>query len=129
MIGVGVNRRSLLFAAILAAAVVSLGATGCRARAPQGKLDELFIGEHRFNIDEDRGLVRIYGRLDNAGAGRFREVEVHALLRSTSGDKRGENTIALADIKPHEQRNFALTVTSHARVSDVELEIKSPETP
>lgn len=106
------------------AALFVLG--GCRAGGHRGTLDELFIGNHRFNIDEEGGVVRIYGRLDNAGEGHFSAVDVYATLRSAGGDSRGENKVELKDIKPHEQRPFALVVTSHDRVSDVELEIRSP---
>jgi hypothetical protein len=102
---------------------------GCRQHAPNGRLDELLITNSRFNLDEDRGLVRIYGRVENTGDGFFRQVDVHALLRSAAQDNRGENTVPLDDIQPHEKRDFALTVTSAGRVKDVKLEIKGPETP
>lgn len=102
---------------------------GCRGGSRKGALDELFISNHRFNIDEQAGVVRIYGRLDNAGEGHFAAIDVYATLRSTSGDSRGENKVELKDIKPHEQRPFALVVTSHDRVSDVDLEVRSPSSP
>jgi hypothetical protein len=102
---------------------------GCRGGSRKGTLDELFVSNHRFNIDEQAGVVRIYGRLDNAGAGHFAAIDVYATLRSTNGDSRGENKVELKDIKPHEQRPFALVVTSHDRVSDVDLEVRSPSSP
>lgn len=123
------GRRLLLCATAVACLVGCLLVGGCRGKAPKGNLEELLIASRRFNIDEDRGVARIYARLDNTGAGRFRRVEVHAILRSAGGDKRGENTLTLEDLRPHEKRVFGLTVTSHGRVSDVELEITKPETP
>jgi hypothetical protein len=99
---------------------------GCARRAPKGAAEDLFISNQRFNIDQDRGLVRVYGRLDNTGKGHFAKVEVHAILRSAGGDKRGENNVTIEDLKPGERRNFAMTVTSHDRVSDVQLEVRTP---
>ena len=123
------GRRVLLGATLVACLAGCLFVGGCRGKAAKANLDELLIASRRFNIDEERGLARIYARLDNTGEGRFQRVEVHATLRSAGGDKRGENTLTLENIKPHEKRVFALTVTSHGRVSDVELEIAKPETP
>ncbi|MHB8994972.1 MAG: FxLYD domain-containing protein [Armatimonadota bacterium] len=102
---------------------------GCPGAAQKGTPADLFISNQRFNIDEDRGLVRVFGRLDNTGAGHFAEVQIHAILRSAGGDKRGENNVTLEDLGPHERRNFAVTVTSHDRVSDVELEVRTPGQP
>ena len=102
---------------------------GCRGRSAKGTAADLFISNQRFNIDEERGLVRVFGRLDNPGAGHFAKVEIHAILRSAGGDKRGENNVTLENLKPGERRNFALTVTSHDRVSDVELEVRTPGQP
>jgi len=124
-----ISRSSLLAAALLACLAGCLLAGGCRGKAAKANLEDLLIANRRFNIDEDRGLARVYARLDNTGEGSFKRVEVHATLRSAGGDKRGENTVTLENLKPHEQRVFALAVTSHGRVSDVELEIAKPETP
>jgi hypothetical protein len=121
------RRNRLLLCALLGLCLSGcLILPGCPGRAPKGTADDLFISNQRFNIDEDRGLVRVYGRLDNAGTGHFAKVEVHAILRSAGGDKRGENNVTLEDLKPGERRNFAVTVTSHDRVSDVELEVRTP---
>lgn len=102
---------------------------GCLQRTPAGQLSDLLISNRRFNIDDDRGLVRVVGRIENTGAGRFRAVEVHALLVSAGGDRRGENSILLEHLRPGEKRDFALTVTSHARVSDVLLDVREPSKP
>ena len=99
---------------------------GCLAGGRRGAIDELFISNHRFNIDETAGVVRIYGRLDNLDEGHFAAIDVYATLRSTSGDSRGENKVELKNIMPHEQRPFALVVTSHDRVADVELTVRNP---
>ena len=107
----------------------SLLLSGCPGAAQKGTAADLFISNQRFNIDEDRGLVRVYGRLDNAGTAQFAKVEIHAILRSAGGDKRGENNVTLEDLGPRERRNFAVTVTSHDRVSDVELEVRTPGQP
>ena len=102
---------------------------GCLHGGQKADLHDLFISSRRFNIDEDRGLVRIFARLENTGDSRFRAIEVHATLVSATGDKRGENSLLLENIRPHEQRDFALSVTSHARTNDVVLEVRPPERP
>lgn len=119
----------LACALLLGLAVPLLG--GCRHRAPESKqnLDELFISNRRINIDEEREVVRIYGRLQNTGARRFRRVMIYATLRSAGGDPRGDNHIPLTNIEPHEQRAFAFTVTSRAQVASVELEVRPPDRP
>lgn len=122
-----VNPRHLLGLGLLLGTVLLLA--GCPRATERGRLEELFISNRRFNMDEDRGIARLYGRLDNTGDARFRRVEVHAVLRAQNGDKRGENSVSLEHIKPHERRVFALTVTSHGRVADVELELQLPENP
>jgi hypothetical protein len=102
---------------------------GCLHGGQKADLHDLFISSRRFNIDEERGLVRIYARLENTGDSRFRAVEVHATLVSTTGEKRGENSLVLEDLRPHDQRDFALSVTSHGRTHDVALEVRLPERP
>lgn len=111
------------------AGVALAGLPGCLGGGHKASLDDLFISERRFNIDESRGLVRVYGRLENTGDSRFRAVEVHATLLSAGNDKRGENSVLLEKIQPREKRNFSLLVTSHARTHDVLLEIRAPEKP
>jgi len=48
---------------------------------------------------------------------------------SAGGDKAGENSTLLRDIKPGEKRDFALNVTSHGRTHDVMLEVREPQNP
>lgn len=103
-------------------------AAGCRPQAA-GDLQELVIANRRFVIDSDRNVVRVYGRLENTGEHRFRQVEVRAFLKSTGGNRRGENMIILENIAPREKRTFALSITSHSRVNDVILEIRQPDQP
>lgn len=119
--------RRLVFVCLLATCLPgAFILSGCPTGSRRGALDELFISNQRFSIDEEGGIVRVYGRLDNTGDGHFAAIEVYATLRSTSGDSRGENKVELTDIKPREKRAFALVVTSHDRVADVDLEIRSP---
>lgn len=112
----------LLFVALAGALLL----VGCRGRNGAGEASELFVSNQRFNIDDERGQVRIFGRLDNGGAGRFERVEVHAILRSRGGDKSGENSVFLEHVQPQEKRPFALSVTSHGGVADVELQVRTP---
>jgi hypothetical protein len=115
--------------ACLALACLLAGvAAGCRQQAA-GDLQELVIANRRFVIDTDRNVVRVYGRLENIGDHRFRQVEVRAFLKSTGGNRRGENLIVLENIAPREKRTFSLSITSHSRVNDVILEIRQPEQP
>lgn len=103
-------------------------AAGCRQQTA-GDLQHLVIANRRFVIDADRNVVRVYGRLENTGDHRFRQVEVRALLKSPGGNRRGENLVVLENIAPHEKRTFSLSITSHSRVNDVILEIRQPEQP
>ncbi|MEN6545961.1 MAG: FxLYD domain-containing protein [Armatimonadia bacterium] len=101
---------------------------GCRGRSA-GDVSQLLISDQRQNIDDDRGEVLVYGRLENTGAGHFSRVEIHATLWSRGGDKAGENSVFVENVQPKEKRDFALKVTAHARVSDVDLEVRIPEGP
>lgn len=121
------RRRSLAQLLFLLAGVVLLA--GCPGGRQPPDLSDLFISNRRFNIDDSRGLVRVFARLENAGQDRYREVEVYATLVSAGGDKAGENTILLREIKPGEKRDFALNVTSHGRTHDVVLEVRAPQNP
>lgn len=111
------------------ALLVAVLATGCRDRVPRGKLDDLYVSNLRFAIDEERGKVHVYGMVTNAGDGRFREIEVRAVLRSKGGDSRGENTVSLAGVQPREKRSFSLTVNSAGRVAYVEPQLAAPRHP
>jgi|LSQX01.1.fsa_nt_gb hypothetical protein len=99
---------------------------GCRSQS-NGDLQALIVTNRRFVIDSDHNVVRIYGRLENMGDSRFRQVEVRAFLKSPGGNQRGENMVLLNHIAPYEKRNFALSVTSHSQVNDVIIEIRAPE--
>lgn len=119
-------RARTQFIILLAASLVLAGCPG--GREPSD-LSDLFISNRRFNIDDSRGLVRVYARLENTGQSRYREVEVHVTLLSASGDNVGENSVVLHDLKPGEKRDFAIGVTSHGRTHDVQLEVLPPQTP
>lgn len=121
------HRRARAQYIILLTATVVLA--GCPGGRQPSDLSDLFISNRRFNIDESRGLVRVYARLENTGQSRYREVEVHVTLLSASGDKAGENSVVLRDLKPGERRDFAVSVTSHGRTHDVGLEVRAPQNP
>jgi hypothetical protein len=116
--------RRLAVAALLA--LVALGAAGC-LRGSRGQFEDLFVSNQRYVIGQDK--VSVYGELHNTGPGRFRQVEVRAVLRSSGGDKRGENSVFLENIQPQEKRLFALTVNNPGRVKRVEIEVRKPEAP
>ena len=119
--------RRLAVGALLAlTTVMALGGAGC-LRGPRGKFEDLFISSQRYVIAADK--VSVYGQLENTGKGRFRQVEVRAVLRSSGGDKRGENSVFLEKIQPQEKRLFALTVNNPGRVKRVEIEVRKPEAP
>lgn len=102
---------------------------GCRAHSGAGDVSQLLISNERHNIDDERGEVLIYGRLANTGPGRFPRVEVHATLWSRGGEKAGENSVFLENLQPRENRDFALKVTGHARVADLDLQVRIPKGP
>lgn len=109
-------------------AIVLILSPGCRGRKA-GDVAQLFISNQRQNIDDDRGEVLVYGRLENTGLGHFARVEIHATLWSRGGEKAGENSYFMENVQAREKRDFALKVTAHARVSDVDLEVRIPEGP
>lgn len=114
---------------ILLAALCALLLTvlGCGSRTPRGKVTELFISNQRHNVDPEASKVRLYGRLENTGAGHFDKVEVNAVLHCANGDKCGENSVYLENLQPGEKRNFSFTVNSLDRVADVELQARLTE--
>jgi len=121
------TRKHDLNLAVLAL-VVALGLCGGCARGGRGKISELFINNQRYVIDDTREVVHVFGRLDNTGQGRFRQVEIEVTLLSKTGGSRGENIVILQKIQPQEQRLFAVDVTSHGRVSEVVVKIREPNT-
>ena len=125
---VNTTRKIVTWAVVcLTVAVLALACLcGCGAKGPPGDIAELYIPIHRFNIDEERGVVRIFARMENTGDGHFNEIQVRAILRSAGGNKRGENVLFLEDIKPRETRDFSILVTSHGRTQRVELSINDP---
>lgn len=114
----------LSLAALMALTVIGCG--GC-LRGNAGQFTDLFISNQRYVIGEDK--VHVYGELENTGQGRFRQVEIRAVLRSSGGDKRGENSVFLENIQPLEKRLFALTVNNQGRTTGVEIEVRKPEVP
>lgn len=106
-----------------------LGSCGCKGGDKEGSIEDLFIRRHRTNIDKDHGVVRVVGEVENTGPGPVKEVEVHAILRRSSGSKCGMNMTVLKNIEPGELRTFSLTVTSHGRTSSVQLELAEPSPP
>lgn len=91
------------------------------SRTPPGSVDDLFITNKRFNIDNDSGVVRVYARVENTGQGPVREARMEAVLRSADGNKRGTNNVILKDIAAGEKREFSVVVTSHSQATDVEI--------
>ena len=114
---------------LTACVLVVLAALGCGGclRGHAGKFEDLFVSNQRFVMGPDE--MHIYGQLENTGPGRFRQVEVRAVLRSSGGDKRGENSVFLENILPQEKRLFALTVSNPGRVKRIEIEVRKPEAP
>ncbi len=117
-----------LHLALLTAAALLLLCGGC-ARGGRGEITDLFISNQRYVIDETRDMVHVYGRLENTGRARFRQVEVQVTLLSKSGSSRGENSTILSGIQPLEKRLFAVDVTSHGRVNSVDVQVREPKAP
>ena len=115
--------RRLLGAAAAAALLCGLG-LGCR-RAPEPTPD-LEITRYRYNLDEKADVVRVVGEIVNRGATRVPQVEVRATLISLQGTPRGDNSVTIAELAPGEARTFAVDVTSHGGVSQVELTWQLP---
>lgn len=120
------SRRACQLGVLGLAAALAL--CGC-GRSAGGQMTDLFISNQRYVIDDTREVVHVYGRLDNGGAARFRQVEVQVTLLSRNGSSRGENSVILQSIQPRERRLFAVDVTSHGRVSDVVVKIREPNAP
>lgn len=109
----------------LIVALVALA--GCGHRYPQGSIDDLFIVDQRYNIDKEKGVVRVYARVENIGEGIVRKVRMEAVLRNADGGQRGTNNVVLENIKPGEKRDFSLVVTSHSQGHTVEIVPKEVE--
>lgn len=122
------NRLSNLLLLLTLMAVAALAA-GCSRNGGNGEFGDLFISKHRWVEDEERELVHVYGELQNTGDSRFREVEIHATLRSPARSNRGENSVILQNIRPREKRLFSLSINSRDSVSSVELQVRKPEAP
>ncbi len=121
--------RISLLALAAAISVSCLGIAGCRGKEDGGTVEDLFIRRYRCNIDENHGVVRVVGEVENKGKRPVAEVEVRAIPCSPSGSRRGENMTVLRNIKPGERRIFSLTVTSHGRATSVQLELTRPTAP
>lgn len=114
--------RTTATALLPAVTVVLLTVLGLAcSRTPPGSVDDLFVTNKRFNIDNDAGVVRVYAQVENTGRGAVREARMEAILRSADGSKRGANNVILKDIAPGEKREFAIVVTSHSKAADVEI--------
>jgi len=112
---------------VIALVVGLICASGCGPRYPVGSIDDLFVTNKRYNIDKDKGIVRVFAQVENTGEGLIRQVKMEAVLLSADGDKRGTNNVVLKDIKPGEKRNFSIAVTSHSRSHKVEIVAKEVE--
>ena len=117
--------------AVVALSVLAscLAGCGCGSRGDPGSIEDLLIRRYRYNIDETHRVVRVVGEVENGGTAPVPKVEAHAILRSASGDKRGENMTVMENIAPAEVRIFSLSVTSHGRTSSVELKLMAPQPP
>ncbi len=114
--------RTAATALLPAVTVVLLTVLGLAcSRTPPGGVDDLFVTNKRFNIDNDAGVVRVYAQVENTGRGAVREARMEAILRSADGSKRGANNVILKDIAPGEKRDFSIVVTSHSKAADVEI--------
>ncbi len=102
-------------------------AGGCGPRYRAGSIEDLFVSKQRYNIDKDKGVVRVFAQVENTGEGLIREVKMEAVLLSADGDKRGTNNVVVENIKPGEKRNFSIAVTSHSRSHKVEIIAKEVE--
>ena len=119
--------RPRLAPAVVALVLLAAYLGGCGQRTPVGSVDDLFIANQRYNIDRDRGVVRVFAQVVNEGEGIVRQVKMEAVLYSAEGQKRGTNNVILTDIKPGERRDFAIMVTSHSHSERVEITPKEVE--
>lgn len=100
---------------------------GCGQRHPPGSIEDLFVSNKRYNVDRERGIVRVFAQVVNEGEGRVRQVKMEAVLLSADGQKRGTNNIILTNIEPGEERDFAIVVTSHSHSQRVEITAKETD--
>ena len=121
-------------AAALLAPALALSLLGCRAphAAPPATAPAtapaLEIPVQRVVDDKASGVVRVVAEIVNRGPTTVPQVEVKAVLLSTSGEARGENTSPIIrDLAPGETRQFGLNIKSHGGVSRVELTWQVPE--
>jgi len=100
---------------------------GCGPRYPEGSIEDLFVTNKHYYIDNEKGVARVFAQVENTGEGLIRKVCMEAVLRSSDGDKRGTNNVILESIKPGEKRTFSITVTSHSRGYTIEIIPKEVE--
>ena len=103
--------------AVVLAGLLLVGGCQRSAHTPPS----LEFTRYRVNGDEKRGVARVVGEIANRGTAPVHEVEVHATLIGTTGSERGRNMVRVRNLQPGEPCAFALNVTTHGPVSNVQL--------
>ncbi len=118
--------RSGVSIGLLVVVALSVAGSSCLRRASLGTAEDVVVRRYRYNIDEDRNLVRVFGEVSNTGDGHVPAIVVKIVVRDRRYNKTGENIITLENIKPGERRTFSQTVTSHGGASKVECQVMEP---
>jgi len=112
---------STIIGAVLGATCVVALVGGCGG--PQGSLDQLSVTQYRYNVDESGSIVRVLGVVRNTGEERTPAAEVVVTLVGRTGSMKGQNRTDLPSLEGGGQHRFALGVTTHGRVDEVDITI------
>lgn len=102
-----------------ACAIVLPGGCG----GPKGSLDQLAVIQYRYNVDDAGSVVRVVGMVRNRGEERTPAADVVVTLVGRTGSMKGQNRVELPSLAGGAEHRFAVAVTAHGRVDDVEIEI------
>lgn len=111
----------MVLPAALSALCVVVLAAGCGG--PQGSLDQVSVTQYRYNVDEAGNVVRVIGVARNTGEERTPAADVVVTLVGRTGSMKGQNRAELPSLEGGAEHRFALGVTAHGRVEDLQITI------
>ena len=111
-------------AAVLLGVALTALLGGCRTTP--ATTPALEFTRYRVNLDDKRAMARVVGEIVNRGQTAVPEIEIYATLVGAGGSERGDNMVQMQDLRPGESRPFALNITMHGAVSNVQLRYDLP---
>lgn len=115
------HRLSTAVGVALGAASVIASMGGCGG--PRGSLEQLSVTQYRYNVDESGNIVRVLGVVRNSAEERTPTADIVVTLVGRTGAEKGQNRTELPSLDGGAEHRFALGVTAHGRVEDVQISI------